>query len=323
MNSPSRSLAEVRHVEKQLRKQAMRFVVGNLLSGPIRSTRHFREWFHTPMNYARIMELPLTLLLLQAAKNETILDVSSPKLLALYYALKGCGRVVAADLEDYFVSDFETYKKHAKLTIQTAVFDAAREIPYPDSHFDKIFSVSVLEHIPNNGDILAMREMLRVLRPSGSLVITLPAFTHYVEEWTSSTHYWKSVQNESGKTFFQRRYDQDTLLKNFSIPGGAIQEVILIAERPIEPPRIGESGMMLHNSYYIDKVPTAHLLKALGRRLRGIPFVGYLAEFIVSRKCHYLTTDWTDPNIRQVVVKITKTAVSEQTYPRRQRQLCG
>jgi SAM-dependent methyltransferase len=286
----------------------MRFVMGNLLRGPIRNTKHFRGWFHTPMNYARIMELPLTLLLLQATKNEAILDVSSPKLLALYYALMGCRGVVTADLEDYFVSDFETYKEHANLTIKTAVFDAAREIPYPDSHFDKIFSVSVLEHIPNNGDILAMREMLRVLKPSGSLVITLPAFTHYVEEWISSKNYWKSAE-KNGKTFYQRRYDEHTLLKNFSILGSVIQELILIAESPIEPPRIGENGMMLHNSYYINKVPTAHLLKALGR-LR-IPFVRYLAELNVSRKCHYLTTDWTDPNIRQVVVKMTKTAVSE------------
>lgn len=286
----------------------MRFVMGNLLSGPIRSTKHFRGWFHTPMNYARIMELPLTLLLLQATKNEAILDVSSPKLLALYYALKGCRGVVAADLEDYFVSDFETYKEHANLAIETAVFDAAREIPYPDSHFDKIFSVSVLEHIPNDGDILALREMLRVLKPSGCLVITLPAFTHYVEEWISSKNYWKSLER-NGKTFYQRRYDEDTLLKNFSMPGSVIQEVILIAESPIEPPRIAENGMMLHNSYYINKVPAAHLLKALGR-LR-IPFVRYLAELNVSRKCHYLTTDWTDPNIRQVVVKMTKTAVSD------------
>lgn len=262
------------------------------------------------MNYARIMELPLTLLLLQAKKNETILDVSSPKLLALYYAMKGYGGVVAADLEDYFVSDFDIYKKHAKLNIQTAVFNAARKIPYPDSHFDKIFSVSVIEHIPDDGDILAMKEMLRVLKPSGSLVITLPVFNHYVEEWTSSAHYWKSVEKD-GKTFYQRRYDEKTLLKNFSIPGSVIQDVILIAERPVESPRMGENGMMLHNSYYIDKVPTARLLKALGGRLRRIPFVDYLAELIVSRKCHYLTTDWTDPNIRQVAVKMTKTVVSE------------
>lgn len=122
------------------------------------------------------MELPLTVLLLQAEKNEKILDVSSPKFLALYYALKGFSGVVAADLEDYFINDFEAFNRHAKLAIDTNVFDASKEIPYPNSHFDKIFSVSVLEHMPNNRDSQAMREMLRVLKPSGSLVITLPIF---------------------------------------------------------------------------------------------------------------------------------------------------
>lgn len=94
------------------------------------------------------------------------------------------------------------------------------------------------------------------------------------------------------------------------MPDEVIQEVILIAEKPIEPPRINENGMMLHNLHFIDKILVSRLLKALGRRLR-VPFTGYLAELIVSKKCHYLTTDWTDPNIRQVVVKMTKTVISE------------
>lgn len=312
MNSPpSQSLSSVRKARKQILNQAIRFVVGNVFNSSIRSTGHFREWFKAPMNYARIMELPLTLFFLQAAKKDAILDVSSPKLLSMYLALNGYDKVVAADLEDYFVSDFETFKKHVKLSVQTAVFDAAKEIPYPDAHFDKIFSVSVLEHIPDDGDILALREILRVLKPSGSLIITLPVFTHYVEEWISSENYWKSVQNEKGKIFFQRRYDQSTLLKNFTTQGATIDEMLLIAEKPIDQPRIGENGMMLHNSYYIDKVSISHLLRMLSRRLKFLPFLGYLAEYIVSKKCHYLTTDWKDPNIRQVVLKIGKNAVSK------------
>lgn len=265
-----------------------------------------------PMNYARIMELPLTLLLLRAGKDDLVLDVSSPKLLAMFFALNGYDGVVAADLEDYFVGDFEIYKQYAKLPLRTAVFDAARHIPYPDSHFDRMFSVSVLEHIPGNGDTLALQEMLRVLKPSGSLVITLPAFTHYVEEWSVAEHYWKTVRNEKGETFFQRRYDQERLMKTLAIQGGVVEEVILIAEKPIEPPEIGGNGILLHNSYLLNKVPVARLLSALGRRLKYLPFIQYLAESVASRRFHYLTTDWKDPNIRQVVVKMTKTAEPEQ-----------
>lgn len=314
MNFASVSLVEVRRAERQLRNQAMRFVLGNIFSTPIRTTRLFSEWFRMPMNYARIMELPLTLLLLNAIKDDVILDVSSPKLLAMFFALNGYDGVVAADLEDYFVDDFEVFKHYAKLPIKTAVCDAARDIPFATSHFDKLFSVSVLEHIPGDGDTLALREMLRVLKPSGALVLTLPVFTHYVEEWTVTKHYWKSVQNEKGETFFQRRYDQETLMKTLCIQGGVVQEVILIAEKPIAPPQIGCNGIMLHNSYLIHNVRVARLLLALGRRLTYLPFIQYLAEYIVSSRCHYLTSDWKDPNIRQVVVKMTKLADSEQGH---------
>jgi SAM-dependent methyltransferase len=266
------------------------------------------------MNYARIIELPLTQLLLNASKDDAILDISSPKLLALSLALNGYEGVVAADMEDYFVDDFEIYKHYSKLSMKTSVFDAASEIPFASSCFDKIFSVSVLEHIPGDGDILAMKEMLRVLKPSGTLVFTLPAFPYYVEEWTVSKHYWKSVQNQRGETFFQRRYDQERLMKTLFAQGGVVQEVILVAEKPISPPRIGSNGIMLHNSYLIDKVPLARLFMALSRRLKCLPFIQYLAELTVSRRCHYLTADWSDPNIRQVVVKMTKLTDSDPGY---------
>ena len=305
------SMVEVRRTERLLRNRTMRFVLGNLFTSPIRRTRHFREWFLMPMNYARIMEMPLTLLLLKAKKEDLILDVSSPKLLALFFALNRFDNVVAADLEDYFVEDFETYKQHNLLSIKTTTFDAARQIPYPSSHFDKIYSISVLEHIPYNGDTLALQEILRVLKPSGTIVITLPAFTHYVEEWMVGKPYWQSVQNEGNETFFQRRYDEGTLRKLCSIQGAITEEILLIAENPIEQPKIGENGIMLHNSYLIDKVLIAHLINVLGRRLKFLPFSAYLSELLVSRRSHYLTTDWGDPNIRQVAVKISKSAFSD------------
>jgi len=54
-----------------------------LFSSRIRKTRHFREWFALPMNYVRMIELPLTIEFLRLDKNHSILDISSPKLLAL------------------------------------------------------------------------------------------------------------------------------------------------------------------------------------------------------------------------------------------------
>lgn len=64
-----------------------------------------------------------------------------------------------------------------------------RQLAYPDNHFDVILAVSVIEHIglgfaqvlhetrPSHaaeGDIAAVAELLRVLKPNGRLVMTFP-----------------------------------------------------------------------------------------------------------------------------------------------------
>ncbi|MBH41218.1 MAG: hypothetical protein CL685_00710 [Candidatus Magasanikbacteria bacterium] len=44
--------------------------------------------------------------------------------------------------------------------------------PFPDNHFDVVTSFQVIEHIPNVGDYL--RELARVLKPGGTIIITTP-----------------------------------------------------------------------------------------------------------------------------------------------------
>ncbi len=46
------------------------------------------------------------------------------------------------------------------------------QLPFADSSFDVITCVSVLEHIVPGNDRLALREMARVLKPDGRLVVT-------------------------------------------------------------------------------------------------------------------------------------------------------
>ena len=186
-------MKQARATQRRMAYAVFGFVSKNVWDSRMRATRHFREWYLRPMNYARIMELPLTHLLLDPKIGERILDVSSPKLLALYYALNnppGPGpkwQIVTCDMEDYFINDFEVYKTKLGLNVEPRVIDATQPIPFPEDHFDKIFSVSVLEHIPDEGDSRAVEQMLRVMRPgpSGAMVLTLPAATTYMEEWLS------------------------------------------------------------------------------------------------------------------------------------------
>lgn len=59
-----------------------------------------------------------------------------------------------------------------------------RNTPFPDSFFDQIVAVSTIEHVgqgemPDNGDIVAMRELSRILKEDGKMLITLPFAGEY------------------------------------------------------------------------------------------------------------------------------------------------
>jgi len=50
----------------------------------------------------------------------------------------------------------------------------ALHLPFPDATFDRVICSEVLEHIPD--DLAAMRELTRVLRPGGTMAVTVPRF---------------------------------------------------------------------------------------------------------------------------------------------------
>lgn len=84
-NKEKNLLLSVRKRQKKIEKFVVSRLIPQLFDNSMRQNNHFREWFKVPMNYCRIMELPLTLELLDLNdKNMSILDISSPKLLSLY-----------------------------------------------------------------------------------------------------------------------------------------------------------------------------------------------------------------------------------------------
>jgi SAM-dependent methyltransferase len=49
-----------------------------------------------------------------------------------------------------------------------------RALPFPDRRFDLVLATDIIEHVDD--DLLALRELRRVLRPGQSLLVTVPAF---------------------------------------------------------------------------------------------------------------------------------------------------
>jgi SAM-dependent methyltransferase len=63
----------------------------------------------------------------------------------------------------------------------------ATTLPFADESFDAVITSEVLEHVQD--DVGAIAEMVRVLRPSGTLVATVPSFLPEKINWMLSDEY--------------------------------------------------------------------------------------------------------------------------------------
>jgi SAM-dependent methyltransferase len=158
-----------------------------------------------PVGYWRLAPFMLLEEEFHACNARRVLDVSSPKLMSLRFAALGA-EVIAADLDDDAI--FGRWLRAAralKLANYSTEFVDARRLPYPDNSFDLTYSISVIEHIPENGDSVAIDEMLRVVRPGGKVVIEVP-FRHEGKD-VYRNHDSKGTP-VSKPMFFERQYDE-------------------------------------------------------------------------------------------------------------------
>jgi SAM-dependent methyltransferase len=110
--------------------------------------------------------------------GSTILDVGCcDSLLALRLAKRGY-KVYGIDTRRY-------QEKHPNLTF---VQEDILRTSFPDRLFDAVIAISTIEHIGlgvygdpihDNADIMAVREISRILRPDGRLIVTIPFAAQY------------------------------------------------------------------------------------------------------------------------------------------------
>jgi SAM-dependent methyltransferase len=142
----------------------------------------------------------------------------------------GCGRcpykqTFFASARKYIGTDYLSDRSHPD------VISSALQIPFAANSFDTVVSTEVLEHVPD--PLQAMREMRRVLKPGGSLILSTPM-------------YWP--RHEEPYDFFRYPYDgilhlvkesglQLTKLFNrgrsYAFLGQALQHVHPVAARPV------------------------------------------------------------------------------------------
>ena len=142
----------------------------------IPNTLFHRTWDHL---HSRCIEYPFAAS--QVGDAKYLLDVGTTKSDSVWISW----------LESLPIEVHATDYDPPLVTLKNIVFHQAdvRKLPIADSTFDKIIAVSVIEHIglhspqviaeslppiDQNGDLEAVRELARVLKPDGELIMTLP-----------------------------------------------------------------------------------------------------------------------------------------------------
>ena len=186
-----------------------------------------------PLSYTRFMEYELVLERLGSLSGKRILDIGSPKLLAFAIGRHCDTELVSVDIDPGALDSWARLwprvaprARAGRLRFEEA---DARALPYGDGSFDAVYSLSVVEHIPGEGDSAALSEMARVVRPGGVVVLTVPFDPNaYSEEFVEGGAFGRAAV--AGPQFYQRRYDEVALRKRLSTPALVLERTDYFGE---------------------------------------------------------------------------------------------
>lgn len=182
------------------------------------------------LDYSRSVEYPAALALLESAAARRILEIGSNKLpLALHLAAHTGADVFATDL-DPIVRVQSQYAKRLGLAddrLQVRVEDA-RHLTFPDQYFDRVISVSTIEHVQAVEEAAA--EIGRVLSPGGIAVITVPFSRRARVRSLSGPAYGGSVDQDP--TFYEYVFDRATLFERVLDRTGLVVERLVFLGEP-------------------------------------------------------------------------------------------
>lgn len=187
-----------------------------------------------PLDLDRCFEIPQTVSELNIVNSDRVFDLSSPKLASLFISHKYQTSIMAVDI---FTKEIISWRsllktidplrtKFANLSLEIA---DGRKLKINNSSYSKIYSISVIEHIPGNGDTKTIKELARILKPKGLLALTVP-FSQKAKLVYSQKDEYSRKKNDHKRIFAYRIYNYQQISQRLIIPSGLQVKKIVYCE---------------------------------------------------------------------------------------------
>lgn len=177
------------------------------------------------IGYERAIEYPWVFRELQVRRSDRVMDIGSGTSIFPLYVQATTGATVHCMDFDSSVFRLEGYARKCglgdalrdeKLVIRQ--FDAF-PLPYADGYFDRLSCISTIEHSPNDSDTDCMRELVRMVKPGGRLVFSVPIAAQHRDFFVESDVYNRKYGG--APVFYERHYDHRTIHERLIGPSGA------------------------------------------------------------------------------------------------------
>jgi SAM-dependent methyltransferase len=126
--------------------------------------------------------------------GDRVLDLGCGAGRHAFEAYRRGARVIAADLDPGelppvadMLAAMRSSGEAGRSSAGTPVAADATRLPFPDGAFDAVIAAEILEHVP--ADNAALSEIARVLRPGGTVAVTVPAWLPERICWALSREY--------------------------------------------------------------------------------------------------------------------------------------
>jgi ubiquinone/menaquinone biosynthesis C-methylase UbiE len=165
------------------------------------------DWNYRPLlRHVSRLRYKLLTALLPAKRSERILEIGYGSGILMPELAKRCNELYGIDIH---ARSAEVQTRLSDNGVRAQLVEgSADNLPFADNMFDAVVAVSSLEFVPNFG--AALKEILRVLTPSGCLIVVMPVESA-VADWGLRI----LTGNSARKVYGQRRGQLTQILADY------------------------------------------------------------------------------------------------------------